>query len=237
MEKKNKIYLITLILLTVCVVGICIYSIIKNRDLKDSDALKFRNEYMELNGEESSGGKIYPNVTISEKNTVKYINEKEAVELLESGKGIIYFGFSTCPWCRSMISSLTKIAEEKHEKIYYLDVLNIRSRFEVKDGELTKVNEGTKGYYEILDKLSDYLNDFILTDESGNKYDTGEKRLYAPTLVAFNGGRVTDFHVGTVESQKTGYDKLTVDEIEELEKIITNLIDSKVDVCTNSDKC
>jgi len=56
--------------------------------------------------------------------------------------------------------------------------------------------------------------------------------------VAFNKGEITSIHVGTIESQKSGFDELNETQIEELEKIITNLINSKEEkeVCT-SDKC
>ena len=238
MDKKNKLILIFLVLLTLIVVGICTYAVINNNKKNDTDAIKFRNEYTELNGKTNeANGKNYVNVVISDTNTVKYINEKKAVELLEKGTGIIYFGFSTCPWCRSLVSTLTKIAEAKNETVYYLDVLDIRSAFEINEGKLNKIKDGTKGYYEILDLLKEELEDFYLIDEAGNKFDTQEKRLYAPTLVAVNKGKVTGIHVGTIDSQESGYDELTESQLKELEGIVEKLIVSKdVEVCT-SEKC
>lgn len=237
MEKSNKFALVFLILLTILVVGTCVYAVINDND-KDTDAITFRNEYSELNGKiNESNGKEYVNVTISDSNTVKYVTEKKAAELLESGTGIIYFGFSTCPWCRSLVSTLTKIAEEKNETVYYLDVQNIRSAFELNEGKLDKIKEGTSGYYKLLELLDEELEEFYLEDESGNRFDTSEKRLYAPTLVAFSNGKITDIHVGTVDSQESGYDTLTESQITELEKRVTKLINSKdTNVCT-SDKC
>lgn len=237
MENKNKISLIVLIVLTIAVVGVCVYSIINKKDLEESDAVKFRNEYMELNDKVNNNGQNYLNVTISETNTIKYISAKKAVELLQEGTGVIYFGFATCPWCRSLIPILTKIAEEKKETIYYLDVLELRSTFQVEEGKLIKTKNGTDEYYELLDILDYYLQPFVLEDDSGNKYDSGEKRLYAPSVVSFKDGGITDFHDGTVESQLSGYDKLTSEQSKELEEIITKLIESKnIEVCTK-DKC
>lgn len=238
MEKKNKIILIILLVLTLIVVGICVYTVINNNE-KDTDAIKFQNEYSELNGKTNEyNGKNYVNVNISDKNTVNYVTEEKAVELLKEGTGVIYFGFSTCPWCRSLVSTLTKVAEEKEETIYYLDILNIRSTYKLEDNKLNKTREGTKGYYQLLELLDNELEEFYLEDEAGNKFDTKEKRLYAPTLVAFNKGKITDIHVGTVDSQENGFDELNKEQIQELEKIITNLINSKEEkeVCT-SDKC
>lgn len=239
MEKKNKIILAIIIIITVFVLGGCVYSVIKDKNNELSDAIKFRNEYMELNDKYiESLGVSYPSINISETNTIKYITEKEAVKFLEEGTGIIYFGFSGCPWCRSLIPILTKISEEKNETIYYLDILNIRSTFKVENSKLKKTREGTKEYYQILDILDAELEDFYLEDEEGNKYDTNEKRLYAPTVIAIRNGEVTGIQVSTLKSQKSGFDKLTDDQTKELEGIIKKLINSKTktEVCTK-DKC
>jgi len=244
MEKKNKIILISIVILTILVIGGCIYAVLNNKnenngDNEITDAIKFRDEYTELNGKVNEYiKKEYVTVTLSENNTFKYVTEDEAVNLLKEGTGVIYFGFSTCPWCRSLVSTLARVAEDNNETIYYLDVLDIRSKFEIKDNKLNKTKEGSIGYYEILTLLDKELEDYYLEDKDGKKYDTDEKRLYAPTLVAFKEGKITDIHVGTVDSQESGFDKLTDKQIKELEKIIKRVINSKVenDVCT-SDKC
>ena len=236
MEKRNKLILGAIILLTIIVISICIYSIINNRHINKSDANKFRTEYMELNDKiNEDNGKSYPIVNISADNTVKYIKPKEVVNVLKKGSGIIYFGYNTCPWCRSLVSTLTEVAKEKKEKIYYVDIKDIRSTFTIDNGKITKNKKGTKDYYNILEELDNYLEEYFLEDEVGNKYDTEEKRLYAPTTVAVSGGNVTGIHIGTVSSQKSGYDKLTEAEINELENIITDLITKKNEVVCNKD--
>lgn len=237
MEKKNKISLILLIILTISVVGFCVYSIVTKKDLNKSDALKFRNEYMELNDKVTANGQTYPTVTISETNTIKYVTAKEAVKLLKDGTGIIYFGFPTCPWCRSLLPILLDIAEKKNEVIYYLDVYEMRSTFKLEEGKINKIKDGTKEYRELLELLDSELEEFVIEDEAGNKYDTGEKRLYAPSIVAFNKGKITGFHEGTIDSQEYGFDKLDSNEKEELENILTKLINSKNNDVCNKDKC
>ena len=188
---------------------------------------------MELNDKiNEDNGKSYPIVNISADNTVKYIKPKEVVNVLKKGSGIIYFGYNTCPWCRSLVSTLTEVAKEKKEKIYYVDIKDIRSTFTIDNGK------STKDYYNILDELDNYLEEYFLEDEDGNKYDTKEKRLYAPTIVAVSRGNITSVHIGTVSSQKSGYDKLTEEEIKELENIITDLITKKNEVvCTKENNC
>ena len=233
MEKRNKIFLILLIILTICVIGICIYFLTNNNHLDLTDATEFRSEYMELNDKiNENNGETYPNVSISETNTVKYISESDAVKMLENGTGIIYFGWNSCPWCR--ISTLTKVAEKKKENIYYLNILNIRSSFEVKDDELVNTKKGSKEYYKILELLDSELDNYYIYDNKNKEYDTKEKRLYAPTVVAVKDGKITSIHIGTLDSQKSGYDKLDSEQLKELENIFEDLINSikKVDACT-----
>ncbi len=233
MENKNRIALIGIIVVTVIVFCFCVYALVTNK-LEVSDADKFRTEYMELNDKVNEAeDKPYPNTQISEENTVKYLKSKDAVKLLESGTGVIYFGYNNCPWCRSLVPTLTEVGISKKETIYYLDIKNIRSSYEVKNGKLKQTKKGSKDYLKILELLDEKLNEYYVYDEDNVAYDTKEKRLLAPTVVAVYEGEITDIHVGTVNSQNSGYDKLTTEETKELEKIIKDLIDSK----NNNDYC
>ncbi len=226
MEKRNGIIVVIITFLCILVVGLCVYFVVNDK-LEESDASRFRNEYMELNDKINENGENYPNVTISDKNTINYLSQNEAVKFLKNGTGILYLGFATCPWCRSLIPVLTEVAEEKNETINYLDILDIRSTYALENGSLKKIKDGTKQYYEILKILDKKLDNFTLKDEAGNIYDTGEKRIYAPTVIALSKGEITYFHVGTVESQKSGYDKLNEEQINELKQIFEKLIASK----------
>lgn len=228
MEKRNKIIIAILIFLTLIVIGLCLFAV-KHNHIKDNDANKFRNEYMELNDKTNEAlDKLYPNVVISENNTVKYLSTSAAVEMLKTGTGLIYFGYNSCPWCRTLVTPLVEVGIEKNEPIYYVDIKDIRSNFEINDNKLTVIKKGSDDYYQILKRLDEYLEEFYLEDEEGNRYDTLEKRLYAPTLVAVNNGVITGVHEGTVDTQETGYDKLSSEQTTELKKIIADLIASRV---------
>ena len=238
MEKKNKIILIAIILICILIVGFCIFAILNNNENK-SDAEKFRNEYTKLNNKTNEFNNLeYVHVSLSKSNTFKYIDEEKAVQLMKEDTGIIYFGFPECPWCRSLVTTLGSVSEKVNETIYYLNVKDIRSTYAIEDNSLKKTKEGTTGYYKILDVLDSKLEDYYLTDSEGNKFDTEEKRLYAPTLISFKDGKITDFHVGTVDSQESGYDKLNEEQLKELESIVKRVLNSTkdIEVCTE-DKC
>ena len=218
MEKNNKLILISIIILTTFVLIFCGYLLFK-RNVNLDDAEKFRNEYMEFNDKVTNTGEKYPLVNIPNDNTVVYAKEEDIIEILKSKSGVIYFGFNSCPWCRSMVETLIKAIDDNNiENAYYVDVLDIRDTYEVKKKKLTQTKEGTEAYYSILEYLDEYLTDYVL--ESGNKkYDTKEKRLYAPTVVVVKDGEIVGFHEGTVDSQEDPYLGLNEEEKVELEKI------------------
>ncbi len=226
MEKKNKIIVISLIVLTILVVGVCIYVLNNKKDTND-DALKFRSEYMELNDKVDSGNNAYLNTVISEDNTVKYLRASAAASMLKDKSGVLYLGYASCPLCRSLVPTLTKIAKDLKETIYYVDLAEIRADFVIENNTLVKIKDGSEGYYELVKALDSVLNDFVLDDGYGNLYNTGEKRIFAPSLVAFKNGEITYYHIGTVSTQTSGYTELSKDEEKELENIIKDVINSK----------
>ena len=64
---------------------------------------------------------------------------------------------------------------------------------------VSKINNGTDSYYKILDKLTDYLSDYYIEDSDKVEYNTGVKRLYAPTVVAVKNGEIVGFYEGTTD--------------------------------------
>ncbi len=237
MEKNNKIYLIIIILCTILVVGLCVFAIYNHKDVKISDAIKFKEEYEAYNGlVNENNDKNYLKLNIDSENPMIYKTGKEILDVLKNETAIIYFGFASCPWCRNTITPLLEAAkEEKIDKIYYVDIYDIRDTYKFTGSivpEQTK--KGTDAYYSILKFLGNNLEEYYVKDDSGNMYDTGVTRLYAPTVVAVNDGKVTSFHDGTVDSQKDPYIALTDSEYKELKKIFVDLIETTKEnsVCT-----
>ena len=113
---------------------------------KVTDASKFKEEYSR----------------VSEDNVFVYRTDKEIIDILKHGTGIVYLGFPECPWCQAYVSYLDEVAKEtKIEKIYYLNILEIRKN-------------NTKEYQEIVSLLDNYLS-----------YDEeGKKRIYVPAVFA-----------------------------------------------------
>ncbi len=212
--KKNGIKLLIIFL----IILICIITFItvkKNRVTKDEKS--FKKEYERYNGYTNPGSnKKYFDVNIEEKNGIKYLDGDEVIDMLQNKTGIIYFGFPTCPWCRSMIEVLLDAKDSTNQKnIYYYNALDIRDEKILEDGKVKTTKKGKKNYYKILDILGDKASVYEgLEDDS-------IKRLYFPTVVFVRNGKIVDIHISTVDSQEDPYKKLNKKQKAELKKIYT----------------
>ena len=241
MEKSNKIYMIVIFVCAALVIGLCGYAIITHKDEKISDAIKFKNEYEALNDvvNEATDNK-YIEVNIDEENPMVYKTGKEILDVLKNEDAIIYFGFAACPWCRNAVPVLLDAAKELNvDKIYYVDILDIRDTYKFSGSiEPEQTKKGTDAYYEILKFLDKKLEKFYVKDEAGNMYDTGVKRLYAPTVVGVKGGKIVGFHESTIESQTDPYELLDEKGKSELKNEYKKIIESvneKNNVCKDKD--
>ena len=235
--KKKLIIIIVLVLVLGTVFGV-IYS--KDNEVKETDAYKFKVEYEALNGQKNDSGKTYRTLNISKDNRIKYSTAQEIVKKIDNNESfVVYFGFAKCPWCRSMIENLLELADEKSTDIYYVDVLDIRDTLEVVDGKVTTTKEGDKYYMELLDRLDAVLSDYSLSDEDGNSYETNEKRIYAPNVVAIVNGKSEKLTEGISEDLKDPYGKLTdkmiKDSKEQLQCIFKCM--EKAGICTKESAC
>lgn len=202
----------------------------KDNDSKaevSEDAIAFKEEYEALNN------KGYKEVIINENNPVVYSNYEEIKELITSGTGVIYFGFPECPWCRTALPVLLDSAKENGlEKVYYFNALSIRDKKTLnQNGDIITEKEGTNQYYELIQLLYNYL------DEYEGLNDSTIKRLYFPTIVFVKNGKILGVHVGTVETQKSSNDNLTEKQTQELKDIYTRYILQTLDIiCDNEQK-
>ncbi len=242
MEKSNKIYFIIIIVCALSVIGLCVYAIANHKEIKVTDAVKFKQEYESLNGlVNENNEKEYLNVEIEEENPIIYKSGQEILDIMKNEDAIIYFGFAACPWCRNAVPVLLETAKELNvDKIYYVDILDMRDTYKFSGSiEPEQTKKGTDAYYSILKILDKKLEEFYVTDDAGNMYDTGVKRLYAPTVVSMSGGKVKGFHVATVESQKDPYKALDDKQKEELKTAYKDLIKAIKDdtVCKDNKAC
>ena len=185
---------------------------------KSSDAYQFKEEYEALNGEDNGNGKTIRTIEIPVDNPIVYASSDEIVSKIDAKESfVVYFGFAKCPWCRSMIEQLIKSAKDNNiDTIYYVDVLEIRDTYAIDDeGNIQKTKDGTDGYMALLERIGNVLSDYTLTDEEGNKIEVGEKRIYAPNVVAVVNGKAEKMTEGVSEKLEDPYSELTDEMMEE----------------------
>lgn len=218
--KDNRLFMIIVTVLAAIVLVLNIQKVISNNS--QTDGIKFKEEYEKLNGKKNDQGKKYREITIDSKNKMVYKTTEEVLELIDKKKSfVLYFGFDTCPWCRSVVPTLASISKELNQEVYYIDVKDIRDTFELDDDNKPKlVKKGSKDYSKLLEKLEPVLEDYTLTDSDNNEIKVGEKRIYAPSIVSVIDGKAKELTTGISDKQTDGYMKLT----KEMEKDTYNKI-------------
>ena len=207
--KDNRLFMIIVTVLAAIVLVLNIQKVISNNS--QTDGIKFKEEYEKLNGKKNDQGKKYREITIDSKNKMVYKTTEEVLELIDKKKSfVLYFGFDTCPWCRSVVPNLASISKELNQEVYYIDVKDIRDTFELDDDNKPKlVKKGSKDYSKLLEKLEPVLEDYTLTDSDNNEIKVGEKRIYAPSIISVIDGKAKELTTGISEKQTDGYMKLT----------------------------
>lgn len=207
---------------------------------KKTDGEKFKSEYESLNGETSAYGSEYLNLSISKNNKIIYKTDEEIIDVIKNETAVIYFGFNSCPWCRSMVENFLDVTEELNiQNVYYVDVKEIRDTLEFKNGSVVRTKSGTSAYYELLSLLGDYLDTYTIKDSNGNDYDTTEKRIYAPNVVVVKDGKVLGLTTGVSTDLSNPYTGITDDTKKQSYDMLYNLI-KKIkpsNVCIDGGAC
>lgn len=233
--KKNflKYYLIGLVGVALLCMGLLYFN--KREETPRSDT-KFYDEYTAYNNKINSSEKEYPYVDIKQNNLYYYISDEELKELFNNGTGVLYLGFPTCPWCRNMVPILNEAGEEYGiNKVNYYNIKEIRSSFAFDDDNKLIRTDGNEIYSFLLEKLDKFLEDYSVKNNNGKEVKTGEKRVYAPTVVFIKDGEVKRVIEGTVDSQKDPYVLLDEDQRKELLNKYLDGFNTLADLC--DEKC
>lgn len=209
------------------------------------DEVAFKEEYESLNGTANT------KVNIIKDNNIVYIDMKKASELLESGSGVIYFGYSEDEFARTAIPVLLEaMSSSDLNKIYYVNLIpenkaenDLRDLYTLNSKNKAKIaKEATEEYSLVRTALANHLDDYVLLTSKGKKVNTGQKRLNSPTVVSVVEGQVMGFHEGTVEGHVINKEEklpaLTKDQrkllLEEYTAVISSQLNKK---CTIEEGC
>lgn len=120
---------------------------------------------------ETDATKFASEYPVSEDNVFVYRTLEEVNKILENGTGLIFLGFPECPWCRGYAPIINEVAKQEGlDKVYYFNIK--------KDRE-----DNTELYQKAVKLLGDNLR----YDDEGNR------RIYAPSLIAVKNGKIVGF--------------------------------------------
>ena len=242
MNKKVLGIIILIIVVIIASIGGYYYFNGNNKPKEEetpTDAIKFKEEYESLNGKTNDNNKNYREVSISSVNPIIYKSAEEVAQMIDDKETfVVYFGYNSCPWCRSVISTFIETAKELNiDKVYYVDVHDIRDVITLNsDNELETTKKGSEGYYSLIKKLDNVLADYDITDE----VKAPEKRIYAPNVVVVIKGVGKALTTGISESQDDAYMTLTPDMVEDTQKQFKEVLEvytSNNTSCSFDSKC
>ncbi len=189
---------------------------------EQTDAMKFKEEYESYNGLKNENGQIYQTLIIPENNPFWYVEFSDLKKILEDGTGILYFGYPSCPWCRTLIEVFLQAAESFDLPACTIGYVNFeQGRDELAldaEGNLIVLQEGSEEYQYLLEELSDWLGPYE------GLHDDTLKRIYLPTMVFVLDGEIQSVQIGTVDSQKSGWDELSEEAYQELLELLCSQI-------------
>ena len=171
-----------------------------------SDTEDFISRYESHNLEKYTSGdqkKTFRFLQLNHDVEIQYVSYQDAIQMLQDGKQFaLYYGWTTCSYCRSVLEPLCNAAVADYVPIYCIKVADgeentSRSQYELQDGKAVKTHTN-----EDFDQfVAAYGEDTFLkyyvyedTDEDHeNGIDTGARQLYAPTLLFVKDRKATRF--------------------------------------------
>lgn len=204
---------------------------------KEENVNAFKSEYESINNKENDYGYKTRELNIPEDNPFVKVPAGEIINMMNAKETfVVYFGFPSCPWCRSVLEELINSLNDAHiSKIYYVDVHDIRNTFSIdeKTNELVETKKGTQEYYDLLERMGNVLTSYVIKDASGENIDTKQKRIMAPNVVVVQNGEATALETGIPESLTDPYMELS----EGIKKDMKNIFDSLLEPLKNSSVC
>ena len=229
--KKNIVIVISLIIIIGVMSLVLIFMKTDEQNINfTEDEIKFKEEYESKNGIELAENYVLKTIDIDSDNNVKYVNDDEIINLLTEGTNVIYFGWSDCNWCRSVLPTLVKVVKENNiDTLYYYDFKKLRTAYE-NDNDTKKV--------EIYENILDIIGEDITSVFAEESLKNGEKKILAPTVVFIRDGNYIGLHFKSVDTQVNSTDELDEMQIKELRNKYQTLIEQlNVNVCSTDEGC
>jgi hypothetical protein len=227
---KQKIFILGVLVIVLSLLTGCTKNKSEESEsdsIKTVDALTFKESYEFLNGKETSDtGISYRSIEIPKDNPIIYSTFEKIANRIENKETfIVYVGFSSSAWSRSVIPYVLESAQENNiDKIYYINVRDdntresdLRGYYKLDDNNKVVADVyPDKYYYNVLETVEEFLDPYTLETTTGETIDTGIKRIYTPTFIVYKDGVAVALDDCISDIQTGGYQELTDEMIQEM---------------------
>ena len=174
MLKKISSFVILFVLVMGCLLTGCTN---KTPEQPVCETNKFEIEMESLNGKDNGYGGSYLTIDIPSNNKIKYATYQDVESMLTFGTGVIYFGFPECPWCRNLVPTLLKVANEYETTVLYFNNRDERDTKKLENGEiqLTSALETVRSQTGMMCYVV-----------AGKSYDIGLPEKYYETMLIYS---------------------------------------------------
>lgn len=213
-DKQKNIFVIGGILLSISLIISLVCIVLNynpNTRNNNEDALRFKTEYEVLNNTVDLDGNTLNKVLIKEDNPIVYSSLDEIITKIDNKESfIVYFGYPSSFYCRNIIEYAINAANaENINTIYYINLRNendeeiIRDEYNLnKKNKIELKREGTKEYKELLSRLGNILDDYILINKDEEELKVGEKRLLESSFIYIKNGVPIKLENGYITKNK-----------------------------------
>ncbi len=201
------------------VVIIIIFAIlIIQKEYVTGDEKKFKREFEYFNKKTSLRfSEEYPSVKIEKQNGIKYVSEKEVVDFLKSGTGILFLAYPEGIRSRILLPYFLDVCyQERVETVYYFNAYSSREEKEKKEDTVVTLKEGSKAYKKALEVLGENAPDY-------QEVNDGSKRIYFPTIMIVKDGKLLYSYQASSE-EESSFQKLTKKQKQFFKKELSNNI-------------
>ena len=178
----------------------------KQEETTPTDTEDFIRRYESHNLEKYTSGdqkKTFRFLQLNHDVEIHYVSYQDAIQMLQDGKQFaLYYGWTTCSYCRSVLEPLCNAAVADNVPLYCIKVADgeentSRSQYELQDGKAIKTytNEDFDQFIAAYGEDA-FLKYYVYedTDEAHeNGIDTGARQMYAPTLLFVKGRKAIRF--------------------------------------------
>lgn len=172
----------------------------------ENDAQRIKYDYESYNDITRPDGVYVWPVDVPEDNPFVYLTAEEAIEMAESGTGVVFYGSSWCRTCRMVITLIMDALEDERaagneyvETIYYFDTDLMDENDPLYDEVCEKVLGPMGEYVQACDEhytnVSGY--DGLIEYYAGEDVDVMDPSIYKAFVAFYAEGKLLGVNVGT----------------------------------------